>query len=1318
MGLVILAGVCLLAQIVLAIGWLTTSKALRAWATSIQKGWQKESVDSLRERMPLMSNVLQQNVVPWKGRAHLKEASAVWLIRSKIEEDHGSSISVLYGLFGGVLLTTLAQFIGTSETASWVEPTLLALVCLSLGLTLFINQSLTTSITKARLALDAVCPPLPSADNVTRDVMEQLQKQMKLLRNGQQQSLDSLGKSQATLAKLGTNLQLAFQKSVREQLAPALEEMSTLASASQRVNQRYVEETTRKQNQVVQGLIVQVMDGIDQAIGKSLRDTSESFAASVQRQQVSMDRWRRSVESVAEVIGSLEQTTKGVTVGAERMAQAAEPVRAAAQVFSDSAKELQKVFPVVSQLGEMVLQAQSGLTESHSAIQRGTAEYLEVTGTIRTMVSDLNRAHESSIERISGSVEETLVQPFAHMTSELQTLQTGQRTAFDQLQQMTASIEQTLKQLEGGHDNLSTLAAQIQKAGEPSVQAAASFVLVSQQLQQIVPQLENTTQIHKVGAQTMQRISEGLQSENNRNEQMLEQVQALLEQLESTQQQMAERVAKGVDGALAEKLVEARENFVADVRAASDALKQSGVGAAQQFQESSALLVTQIEASGESWTGTIASTSEQWTEIMSNSVELLTQTTGQWALQVETSGGKWSETVGRAANEAGRDWKQANVEAATQLQTVGANLLNTLDEQSTKLVKTLDNSTLSFAKQMSLSSTEVAEHLKQSSIELSQTLQTARTEWDTQIRSSSQYISDSLKKSGSDINVSLSQVRQQLADTMSDSTKVLQQSLHTAGQTFIQDWGHMGQSIRDALEHASQSLDQSVQEVGRKLNQRIDEAGQSLELSVQQSAQSLQAGATHAHDKLSQVGDGWSTAIQDAANSLRGNAEFVSETISSTLSAVQSEMEEHLGRTLQSVETQMTKRLDEGIARQQQLIELSNIQQGKATQYLSEVTQQSTELLNKTIQDTQVALQSKLSDFGTDLQVSLQEIFQQYQNGLLSAARQQELAGQSLLDQAQEAGQKLQQAMSQAQVQTQNSLENMGTDMVLHLGQIHRQYSESLERSQASMSQLVSLQEGHIGSWQELVQTLTPALSQLNGSAVQLDQVVNNLKDSMTPATTVSENFKQASTQLQAVFPNISDTADSYHRFNQSLQEASSALAFTADKYSKAGGDMGGLLSQIEQSLDLQNQSNDSVSTTLQGVENTINNLEPVVRLMQQASHDIRVVSEGSTNTVETMKQATESQNQSVQQMGQLSAQLLKTLSGQSARLLELTGQMEQMQQVLTVGVDAFAHQLPQSVDGTLVQFDAVLAEGVLRINGSIERLREAMDDLIEQLER
>ena len=1252
----VLSVLCLTVQVLLVIGWSSVSSRLRSWSRTLQDGWTPEGMSSVEKILPLMCNQAQKSVVSWKGSPRLKISSDLWLTKDKIEEERGQSMTQLFGLTAIILLGSVLESVSTTGSDDLILQVLAGIALVSLGLSWWIGQHLTRSIVACRLALDTACPGLPSADNVTRDVMEQLQKQMNLLRNGQKQSLDSLDKSQKTLAKLGENLQFAFQKSVQEQLSPALQELSQVATASQEANVRYVEETTRKQSQVVQGLIVQVMDGIDQAIGQSLRDTSESFAASVQRQQVSMDRWRRSVESVAEVIGSLEKTTLGVTLGAERMAQAAQPVEAAARVFSDSAKELQKVFPVVSQLGDMVLQAQSGLTESHLAIQRGTAEYLQVTGGIRTMVTTLNKAHEEAIQRITGGVDESLIQPFGEMAFELKTLQTGQSTAFNQLQVMVQTIDDTLQKLEGGHDNLNTLAEQIQKAGEPSVQAAAAFVQVSKQLQIIVPKLEQTSQIHEVGAQTMQRISEGLQSENNRNEQMLVQVQSLMEQLDSTQRQMAERVAKGVDEALSDKLIEARIQFVDAVTTASNALKNSGLTVATQFEQSTTRLT------------------EQLTE----------------------SGSEWRKVLKESSEEAGAHWKITNAEAAD----------------------TLRDATIDFATQMTSSSTEVADRLTDSSTTIASTLQTVGTDWDAQMRVSSQYVSDALQKSGSDINVSLSQVRQQLADTMSDSTKVLQQSLHQAGQTFIQDWGHMGQSIRDALEHASQSLDQSVQEVGRKLNQRIDEAGQSLELSVQQSAQSLQSGATHAHDKLSQVGDGWSSAIQEAAESLRGNAQFVSETVSTTLSTVQQEMTRHMTISLQQLEDQMTNRLNEGIARQQSLIEQANVQQTTVSQQLVTNTRQMTELLQQTVQETQSSLQEKMSDFGTDLQVSLQEIFQQYQNGLLSASRQQEMAGQSLLDRAQEAGERLQQAMNQAQIQTQRSMEKMGADMVLQLGQIHRQYSESLECSQASMSTLVSLQEGHIVSWQELVQTLTPALTQLGGSAKQLDDVVKNLKESMKPATTVSENFMKASSQLQVVFPNISDTADSYHRFNESLQQASNALASTANQYSQAGGHMTGMLGEIQQSLGLQNQSNDAVSMTLQGVQTTIDNLEPVVRLMQQASHDIRVVSEGSTSTIETMKQATDSQNQSVQQMGKLSAQLLKTLSTQSTRLIELTGQMEQMQQVLTVGVDAFAQQLPQSVDGTLVQFDAVLAEGVLRINGSIERLREAMDDLIEQLER
>ena len=48
MGVVILAGVCLVVQILLAMGWLSAAAALRTWAATMQDGWRKESVDTLK----------------------------------------------------------------------------------------------------------------------------------------------------------------------------------------------------------------------------------------------------------------------------------------------------------------------------------------------------------------------------------------------------------------------------------------------------------------------------------------------------------------------------------------------------------------------------------------------------------------------------------------------------------------------------------------------------------------------------------------------------------------------------------------------------------------------------------------------------------------------------------------------------------------------------------------------------------------------------------------------------------------------------------------------------------------------------------------------------------------------------------------------------------------------------------------------------------------------------------------------------------------------------------------------------------------------
>ena len=51
----------------------------------------------------------------------------------------------------------------------------------------------------------------------------------------------------------------------------------------------------------------------------------------------------------------------------------------------------------------------------------------------------------------------------------------------------------------------------------------------------------------------------------------------------------------------------------------------------------------------------------------------------------------------------------------------------------------------------------------------------------------------------------------------------------------------------------------------------------------------------------------------------------------------------------------------------------------------------------------------------------------------------------------------------------------------------------------------------------------------------------------------------------------------------------------------------------------------------------------------------------------------------------------------QSDQLGSFSKEMGRMQNVLTVGVDAFSERLPHSVDQTLLQFDAALGVGVAR---------------------
>lgn len=875
-------------------------------------------------------------------------------------------------------------------------------------------------------------PLLPEGAGGVKEVLQQLTGQYQEMQAFNQDMLKKIEKSQKILSELSQDLQLSFKKSVDEQLAPSLEEMTKLTVQSQSNTRRFIEETTQKQNQAVQAMISQVMQGIDQAIGQNLRDTSESFATSVQRQQVSMDRWRRSVDSVSAVIGSLEGATKSVTLGAEKMAKAAEPVEIAANVFAASAAQLEQALPAIADVANIYQNSQEMLEASHKAIADGTREYKDIAGTIQNMVQGLQMAHQNSILTISKGVDEAILSAMKEAGEQLTSVQKAQTESLKQWNNVSGNLNITMVELQDTAVALSTVSKELVTASEPTVTASRYFFDASNQLKEAIRPLQETAQVHQAGKDALQVVVDALHEESERYGASAKIVHGIVEHLETTQQDILIRLQEQLDRAIAANLVRASK--------------------------------------------------------------LLEESVDKASLRLESSGEKTAQSL----------------------------------EQS-------------------------------------------------------------MNRSSSEMTTSLREARKQLTDSISDTINQFEHALSSASDSLIENWGETGRTIQEAMEHSSQVLDQSVQEVGKKLNIRVDEAGRSLEMSAEISAKSIKEGAQEARELLSNVGGDWSESIKVASAALRESAKQAGAV---------------LEKSFDNVET----RLDE-------------------------------------------------------------------------------------------------------------SLGNVGKEMTNNLKEVHEKYAHSLDYSTRNLRELADLQSGHSEGWKELLDNLKPALSNLKDSTKELNEVMTGLHSSVQPVQEASLHFKEASKNITAVFPNISDTAKSYQDFNQSLIKATQSLSLTATQYVEAGHDMAKLLYDVQQSMGLQDRSNQAVNQTLAQAENTIRSLEPVTESMRQAAGDIKLISEQTTNTVDAIQKSAAAQNQTVQQMGKLSAQLLKTIGMQSNRLNQVTEQMSLLQDVLTNGVQAFAKTLPKSVDQTLVNFDQALGEGVARLGIAIERLREAMDDLIEELE-
>jgi methyl-accepting chemotaxis protein len=1055
---------------------------------------------------------LKRSIRLWEGEARLTTDvlglfSAVVLEEGLLPSSTRRIFPFIVGFLG--LGCGFVAFQTEQPQADIILLGMVVLACVSGLLHALVKAKTDAVILTIQKWLQRTIEPLPQAQELTRDMIFHLQEQIKGLEKTHQQSLSYMADSQGILADLGKNLQLSFSTSIEAQLSPAMTELTTMANRVQLSNQKFMEENSRNQIQAVTGMIAQVMTGIDQAIGDNLRDTSDAFAASVQRQQISMDRWRRSVDSVSDVIKSLEGTTKALTIGAEKMAHAAQPVQTAAEVFSVSAQQLQSALPAITEIAQVYEKAQSSLEIAHTSLERGTAGYLETSSCVREMVQNLREAHVEAIKRISQGVDEAVLSSLREAGSQLKDINEAQARSLSSWVTASASVEASVTQMKLTAEKMAGFSEEIRAASEPTVQASGAFLAAAERLKETVPQLQDAAKVHQLGKDALETAAQAISNEAKRYSDSANLVQQMVLQLQTVLESAVARVSSGVDDAITENLQKVSSQLAQAIVHSTDLIQKAGSNLSKQLNDAS-----------------------------ENTAITLQHSIGALSSQLDSSGSMLTQTL------------------SASMESISLTLLNSAETAGSTL-------------------------------------------------------EGSMQKSSEGLQASLQTARQQLSETMTNTIRTLEGSLKSAGGELVQNWGSTGENIKDAMEHASKRLDQSVQEVGKKLNQRVDDAGRMLESSVTESANLLRQGAADAQERLSNVGTDWSAAIQDASHSLKSNAQIAG---------------------------------------------------------------------------------SFLSDNA-------------------------KVAGENILCSADSASTLLSQAFQNSDKQIQESLQKVGKQMELSMKENHSLLSATLTTSSRDLKELSEAQSVHLVAWTEIVQTLRPALSDLRDSAIDLDGLVERLQKVIQPTTSAAQNFRVASENISTVFPNISETAKSYHDFNQSLLNATRSLASTAQQYSEAGDDMHSLLTGVRQSLQLQSKSNETVSSTLEQAADTIRSLEPISLSMRDAAGDIRLISEQTAGTVDVIHRATSSQNLSVKQMSKMSSELLEILNFQSKQLGGVTKEMGNLQQVLTSGVHAFSKALPRSVDQTLVQFDAALGEGVHRMGSAIERLREAMDDLIEQLE-
>ena len=230
-------------------------------------------------------------------------------------------------------------------------------------------------------------------------------------------------------------------------------------------------------------------------------------------------------------------------------------------------------------------------------------------------------------------------------------------------------------------------------------------------------------------------------------------------------------------------------------------------------------------------------------------------------------------------------------------------------------------------------------------------------------------------------------------------------------------------------------------------------------------------------------------------------------------------------------------------------------------------------------------------------------------------------------------------------------------------------------------------------------------------------ELAARFREAAEPAVASAEAFREAARRLTTLFPQLESSADGYDRINQALAAAAQELTRSSVGYREAGDRIGELTGELQRTLKLQVLGTREFSEAMDKASGFVQAIGPASERVERAAAGLHTASEQTAAVVQSIQGSVSVQDEAMVNMRTTAEQVLEAMQRQASHWGSFLSELDRLQSTINQSVEALTTRLPHSIDHTLVHFDAALGEGVARLGGSIERLREAMDDLQERLE-